>query len=514
MPISQSNQVFNLVKSLSKSEKRNFRLYSGRIQDRNDLMYLKLFDVLDKSSDFEDKLVLKKMGNLSSVQYSNLKRHLYLQILISLRHLHKEKKAYIKIREYIDFAYILYDKGLYIPALKILDKAKKISLRNFTDFSALTIIEIEKMIQSRHITRTNTASIEALVGEAFELGETISSRVKISNLQVLLHRYYIKNGHVRNKKEEENIKSFFNKNIQNFKITRLGMMEKVFFFQSYVWYYYILNDFEKCYDYAFKWVELFEKSEELLRRDVDLYLRGYHYLMTSAFNTQRLREYRIHLEDLERFRHEKYNTFNNNTKITSFFYVHFGRMNLHFLQGSFDLGVDGIKKTLLRMKRYKEYIDQHKAMILNYKIAWMYTGNEMYKKANQHLLNIINDTSFSLREDIQIYARLMHMMLHVDTESYDILNYLIKNYRKYIVSTKDKNIFHELALRFFSELARQPILERKRIYSKYLKEFSNLRKDKYAQRAFLYLDIISWLESKVENQPISKVIKKKMKFAT
>ncbi len=513
MPISQSNQVYNLVKSLSKSEKRNFRLYSGRIQDRDQLLYLKLFDVLDKITEFDERKILQKMGSISPGQYSNLKRHLYLQILISLRHLHKEKKAYIKIREYIDFAYILYDKGLYIPALKILDKAKKVSIKNFTDFSALTIIEIEKMIQSRHITRTNTASIEALVGEAFELGETISSRVKISNLQVLLHRYYIKNGHVRNKEEELKIKEFFEKNIPNIKINRLGMMEKVFFFQSYVWYYYILNNFEKCYDYAFKWVELFEKSDELLKRDVDLYLRGYHYLLTSAFNTGRLREYRNHLKDLERFRHEMYAGFNNNTKITSFFYVHFGRMNLHFLQGSFDLGVDGIKSTLKRMKRYEEYIDKHKAMILNYKIAWMYTGNEMYKKANQHLLNIINDTSFSLREDIQIYARLMHLMLHVDTESYDILNYLIKNYKKYISSTKDKNVFHQLALSFFTALAKSPILERKAIFAKYFKEFQKLEKDKYAQRAFLYLDILSWLESKLIQLPLSKTIKRKMKFA-
>ena len=31
----------------------------------------------------------------------------------------------------------------------------------------------------------------------------------------------------------------------------------------------------------------------------------------------------------------------------------------------------------------------------------------------------------------------------------------------------------------------------------------------YERRAFLYLDIISWLESKIENKPVGEVIRQK-----
>jgi hypothetical protein len=33
--------------------------------------------------------------------------------------------------------------------------------------------------------------------------------------------------------------------------------------------------------------------------------------------------------------------------------------------------------------------------------------------------------------------------------------------------------------------------------------------DPYERRAFLYLDIISWLESKIENRPIDEIISEK-----
>jgi hypothetical protein len=39
--------------------------------------------------------------------------------------------------------------------------------------------------------------------------------------------------------------------------------------------------------------------------------------------------------------------------------------------------------------------------------------------------------------------------------------------------------------------------------------FIELEKNTYEKRAFLYLDIISWLESKIENRRISDIMREK-----
>ena len=36
--------------------------------------------------------------------------------------------------------------------------------------------------------------------------------------------------------------------------------------------------------------------------------------------------------------------------------------------------------------------------------------------------------------------------------------------------------------------------------------------DPYERRAFLYLDILSWLESKIENRSVSEIIREKSKI--
>ena len=78
------DNLFVLVKSLTKSEKRQFKLYVGRMHSNEDSKFLNLFNQLEKMDKYEEKTILEK-GIVSKQQLSNLKAHLYKQILISLR---------------------------------------------------------------------------------------------------------------------------------------------------------------------------------------------------------------------------------------------------------------------------------------------------------------------------------------------------------------------------------------------------------------------------------------------
>ena len=72
--------LFLLIKSLSKSEKRQFKLFVGRVKSNKDSKFIKLFNLLDKSSKYNDLEILKK-NFVTKQQLSNLKAHLYNQIL-------------------------------------------------------------------------------------------------------------------------------------------------------------------------------------------------------------------------------------------------------------------------------------------------------------------------------------------------------------------------------------------------------------------------------------------------
>jgi hypothetical protein len=118
MPNRRTDELFQLIKSLEKAEKRNFKLYVKRNSSSGDMKIIQLFDALDKMKEFDEQLLLKNKS-IKKQQLSNLKAHLYKQILASVRILKDENNIELQLHEQMDYARILYNKGLYLQTLKV-----------------------------------------------------------------------------------------------------------------------------------------------------------------------------------------------------------------------------------------------------------------------------------------------------------------------------------------------------------------------------------------------------------
>lgn len=509
MPISRTDHLVKLIESLTKSEKRNFRLYARRIQDSGSLMYLHLFDLLDNGKPQSEAALRKRLGDISRSQLSNLKRHLYSQILSSLRLVHRRRQIPILIHEYLDFAQVLYGKGLYMQSLKLFEKARKLAEKNHEDFSALMIVELQKTIESRHITRSGPVQSERLIEKANALSDSIYNRIKLSNLRILLHGLYVRRGHLHNAKEKEWLRARFEENLSHVIPEKLGTWERIHLYQSYVWYYYILQDFERCAEYAGKWIGVFEDAPELIERDVDLYMRGLHYMLTAEYNLRNIEQYEHYLDEFEKFRKDTYPRFNTNSQIISFLYVHYGRLNKHFLHGTFEEGLEVVPRTLRRIRRYRDKLDAHRIMVFYFKIAWMYLGAGRPDRCIDYLNKITELDLESLREDIQCYARLMLLIAHYELESYDVITYLLKQVQNFFEKVNEINDVQKRTLRLFKELVKAPLGERTQIMQKCLDDLRILEQEQYAQRAFLYLDVTSWLEAKVRKVSLGEAVRER-----
>lgn len=480
---------------MTKSEKRAFRIYATRGSGTKHL-FLQLFDLVDNADTIDDQVIMKKMKIDSAGKYTNMKRHLYSQILSSLRMLNVDKKPNIKIREYIDMAYVLYNKGLYLQALGILKNAKQLCHKYGTDLSLLTILEIEKNIHSRHITRTEEEAIDLLMTDTEDISQSISNRVHLTNLKINLHRIYVKKGHVKNNTELNNLTHYFNSKIEEISKQELGMMEQIYYNQCHVWYNYVIADYTTCLKYSKKWVDVFTQSQDLQRRDYNLYLRGYHYVLTSAYNLLDFKTHNAYLEKLEIIRKENYHKFNKNNKIFSFLYVHTGRFNNVFLSHDYQNGIKLIPNSLRRLKTYRNELDLHKVMVLHYKIAWMYLCAGKAQHAIPYLEQVIALRRKSLREDIQSYARIMHLMTLFDLSDYNGILKLLRKYKYFFEQVKEKNQLQTAALKYFYKVSTSPILDLKQLHRDFYQELIGIKKNTFERRAFLYLDIIYWVKDK------------------
>jgi hypothetical protein len=153
MPNKNTDTLFQLIKSLEKGEKRNFKLYIQRNTSSENLKVVQLFDALDKMENYDEELLLKKNEAIKKQQLSNIKAHLYKQILLSLRLINDEENIDILLHEQMDFARILYNKGLYLQSLKVLDKLKETATSNNQITFQLQAILFEKNRSLAHYTK-------------------------------------------------------------------------------------------------------------------------------------------------------------------------------------------------------------------------------------------------------------------------------------------------------------------------------------------------------------------------
>ncbi len=509
MPISTSSELFSLVKSLSKAEKRNFKLYANRNHVKGELKFIELFEILDKSDVFDKKQILQELKGLSASKLPNLKRHLYTQILSSLRVITVSKRPNIELRALIDYAYILYDKAFYLEAIKVLEKAKRHAEKYHSYFMHLTILEFEKRIESRHITRSGKDKAYKLIKESTFINNKASNAIRLSNLRTQLHGKYLQSGHCQSIEEQIELQTYFKAALKEVKEKDLGPIEQVYLFQSYVWYNHILLDFKSCLKYAEKWLDLMESKPTLIERDVDLYLRAFHYILSSCFHLRDQEKLNASLIKIEHFRKSKYKRFSELTKIISFQYVHSARLNKIIINGNFQDGQKAISRTLRRIKRYTFKLDAHRILVFYFKIAWIYFGNQNYAKSIFYLNKIINNQLPKLREDLQIYSRLMFLMCHYELSNYDVFKYSIKTFKPYFEKLEYIYPLPKITQATFLKIADAPKSDHKAIMKIALVEIKALQENSFYNVSFTYLDLISWLEAKISNKTLAAVVQQK-----
>ena len=505
-----NDHLHQLIKSLSKAEKRSFKIYATR-NSSGDAKFIRLFDAIDKAKEYDEEMILSKIKGLKKSQFSNLKAHLYKQILTSLRLNYMGHNIDIQLREQIDYARILYDKGLYKQSLKILDKAKFLSYHNHRITLTTEILSFEKLIESQYITRSLRNRADQLIEETEGSVKSVERYHALSNLSLRLYGIYIKAGHVRSERDFDITEKFFEKALSKIDFTDIGFLEKHYINVSFAWYSLIVQDFLMQYRYAQKWVEHFRNNPEMLELEPIWYLKGVHVLLEALFILGHYEKHEIEVRKLKQFLDNPLARTTQNLETLGIQYYYTSLINTHFISGTFSEGLLLVPELNKVIEKLEYRIDPHRVLIFYYKIACLYFATGRFSEAISYLNKIINYPDTRLREDIHCFARILNLISHFELGNESLLDYQVRSTFRFISKMNDLNMVQGEILKFLRNLTS--------VNAKYLTEkfialkerLLEIQKMPYQKRAFLYLDIISWLESKIDQKPIQDIIKVKFK---
>ncbi|MEO7120654.1 MAG: hypothetical protein ABIY62_06130, partial [Ginsengibacter sp.] len=271
---------------------------------------------------------------------------------------------------------------------------------------------------------------------------------------------------------------------------------------------FIRQDFLMYYRYTQKWVDLFINEPEMQEIETANYIKGLHNLLNAHFTLRNYGGFNKTLQLLEGFRESDIVKQSNNNKVQVFIYLYTSKINQHFLEGTFNEGIKIVPEIEQQLKEFNIYMDHHRVLVFYYKIASLYFGGGDYDTAIDYLNKIIN-WKVDLRNDLQCYTRLLHLISHYELGNFQLLEYLIKSVYRFMAKMQNLSLVEEEMFKF---LRKSFYLSAKKLqpeFEKLLNNIKDLEKSRFETRAFAYLDIISWLESKVSNKPVYEIIREK-----
>lgn len=509
MPKQQTDHLVQLIKSLTSAEKRAFRGFVNRNNPTEDLLFLQLFDLLDKKKIYNEELVLKKIPGIKKRQLSNVKAHLYKQLLVSLRLIHRNHNLDIELRERLDYARVLYNKGLYRQSLDMLSRAKNKALESHQYALALEVIEFEKLIESQYITRSRDNRTEELTQSSDRVSKMVSRSHLFSNLALQLYGLYIKVGYVRNQKEFLFVREFFHSNLPAHDLKTLSFYEKLYLFQSYCWYYFMSQDFLMYYKYTLRWVQLFEDEERMIILERPLYLKALHNLLNALFLLWQHEKFIVVLDKLEDFAKQYKNKLGQNEAGLLQLYLYLNRINKHYIEGTSSDGLELVKplEKLIQQETYNW--DKHRVLVFYYKIACLYFSSGDNANSIHYLNLIINEGYTDIREDIQCFARILCLIAHFELGNESLVQYQVKSVYRFLRKREDLHKVQEEVLKFVRRIPSMTPGSLQTEFKELRNSLNKIKEDPFEKRPFLYLDIVSWLDSKLRGITVAEVLREK-----
>jgi deoxyhypusine synthase len=178
--------------------------------------------------------------------------------------------------------------------------------------------------------------------------------------------------------------------------------------------------------------------------------------------------------------------------------------------GEFKSGIKIVSKFENELDNFIPKLDKNTVLLFNYKIACLYFGGGNFKTAIKWLNKIINASDTSVREDLQSFARIIKLICYFELNDDEMVESNIRSTYRFLLKKENFIRYQQYITRFLKglrkEYSRSEVLERFNILKKQMQELEN---DPFQRRAFLYFDMISYLESKISGRGIQEVVQEK-----
>jgi len=491
MPKKSSKDLFHLIKSLNKPEKRYFKLFARWHTFGKTNNYIKLFEAIEKQKIYDENEILDKQPHIK--QLPKTKNYLYELILEALELYHSKRSIDVRLKGLLNRIEILYEKNLYAQCRKILAKAKKIAYQYEKHPSILEILQWELRIQ---MVEVNIRKLDEILAEEKKMLEVYKNSSEYNGLNIQIHSLLQREGIARSQDHLKKIEKIIDHPLLSNEAQALSMRAKDYYYNIYGGYFVLKRDAINRYKYSKNRVELIESEPEQTQENLLSYIAALANLILAYKDIKKYDEARQTIKKLKAIP-QTYSV-SERMQLRIFTYSYNIELDLYLKTKRFEKGIALIGEIEEGLKQFSGKIPKEHELVFYYNIALLYFGVSNYSEALEWLNKLLNDLQVDIRPDIHCFARIFNLIIHYELGNDDLVEYrsisthyfLDKRKRLYKVETAFLNFFQKKLPKIIGQ--KELVLAFKDLK----KELEEIFKDPFERRALEYLDFITWLDSK------------------
>lgn len=509
-----STELFDLIKTLTKSEKRFFKL-SSSIQS-GEKNYIKIFDAIDNQELYnEDELKELFKDESFIAHFPSEKNHLYKLILKSLRSFHADKSISSVLSQEIKNIEILQKKALYKECNKLLHRAKKLAHEHEKFYFLFELINLEKqLLEEAYEEGEFGQDLDALIKEENEILDKLRNLAEYHILYSRINFVFRKEGFAHNEEERKIVKEIEDYHLIKGKNTALSSSAATIC-------YYIKGlcattnrEYADAYTFFKRVKEILDKNPTLRVDLAKRYVRTLSHLLFCYIDSEKYDEANGVINDLNQFvGKEGFNSID--VEVSIFTSTTLGSLMLWQKQGMHREAIPKLKELVASFARMGDKITKENSILFNYHIANIHFGAGEFKEALHFVNLVLNVNEQSLRQDIYGFTRLFNLVIHYELGNYDLLEYTIKSTMRFLnKKEKDYQVESVLVKHLRKLIKITNELERREAYKKMKKELEILFENPKEQVVLDYFNVLAWLDSKINTITFPDAIQKLSKNKT
>ncbi|MDB0037867.1 hypothetical protein N9F08_00740 [bacterium] len=507
-----NSALFDLIKSMSKSEKRYFKLMSSRHTIGSANNYVRLFDYLDKESEYDEEAIFKTFEKEAFInRFSITKKRLYDHILAALDSFHSSNSVEAQLHKQLHASDILFEKSLYDQCRRVLHSAEKVAEKNGLPAILLMISYKQKRLsETMGYLKVTDKEIDKMLERDLMFSKTIDDYNNLWAIKSHLFAHLSKKGVARSQEETDAYTAIcemiLNKDYVTDELTFEG---RHMYHHVLSAYYYAIGQLSNSLEQLELNLGTTDQTTLAKKMEANKYISA---LTNAIYIADKIGDHRKstkYLNELKKFGATL--SANEDLSIKLFSSVSSIELSLHLRKGDFQSASGSVEQIEAELERYDEKIVPIRRAFLEFKIAVVNIGTGKYSEALKWINRILNDSNLDKTEDIIGFTQLLELLVHLELNHNNLLPYSLKNTQRFFKTRNRMYGFEKVLLQFISKLIKcEDHFDSQNLWEEMYKELAKITNDDVFESVALdYFDFESWAESKLKRKAFDAIVREK-----